>query len=253
MAKLPWFKFFPGDWLKDPHLRKCSPETKGIWIDIICLMWEEDDRGILEGTYEELGRMLGQNTECLKRAATELKTTKTATVTFSNDVITIKSRRILRDERLRESNRSRQSKHRSNTNITVESQGNNQEKSEVRGQRSDEKDKSFSSDVVKLSEYFLQNCHKKIKKENINISNWNDAIEKMNRIDKRPFEEIKKIFNFMFTDQFWSNQAVGPISLRKKNSDGIMRYDVVLAKMNQNSDVSGKNLIDRNLPSDIIL
>lgn len=47
MAKLPSFQFYPGDWWKDSNLRRCSPAARGIWIDMICLMFECDERGVL--------------------------------------------------------------------------------------------------------------------------------------------------------------------------------------------------------------
>jgi hypothetical protein len=47
MAKLPSFQFYPGDWLKDPALRCCSPAARGVWIDLLCLMFEATERGVL--------------------------------------------------------------------------------------------------------------------------------------------------------------------------------------------------------------
>ena len=47
MAKLPSFQFYPGDWLKDANLRRCTHAAKGVWIDILCLMFEADERGVL--------------------------------------------------------------------------------------------------------------------------------------------------------------------------------------------------------------
>jgi hypothetical protein len=40
-------QFYPGDWMKDPNLRRCSHAAKGVWIDILCLMWESEERGVL--------------------------------------------------------------------------------------------------------------------------------------------------------------------------------------------------------------
>ncbi len=47
MAKLPSFQFYPGDWLKDPNLRACSLAARGAWVDILCLMHESEQRGVL--------------------------------------------------------------------------------------------------------------------------------------------------------------------------------------------------------------
>ena len=47
MRKLPGFVFYPGDGLKDPELRGCSPGARGTWIDMLCMMWESSQRGVL--------------------------------------------------------------------------------------------------------------------------------------------------------------------------------------------------------------
>jgi len=47
MSKLPSFQFYPGDWLKDPALSICSAGARGVWIDVICLMFESPRRGYL--------------------------------------------------------------------------------------------------------------------------------------------------------------------------------------------------------------
>lgn len=35
---IPSFQFYPNDWLSDVNLRMCSVASKGLWIDLICLM-----------------------------------------------------------------------------------------------------------------------------------------------------------------------------------------------------------------------
>jgi len=45
--KLPSMQFYPGDWLKDPGLRACSPAARGVWMDVLCLMFEAEQRGVL--------------------------------------------------------------------------------------------------------------------------------------------------------------------------------------------------------------
>ncbi len=46
-AKLPAFQFYPGDWMKDQNLRRSSHGAKGLWIDLMCLMFESEERGVL--------------------------------------------------------------------------------------------------------------------------------------------------------------------------------------------------------------
>ena len=46
-TKLPAFQFYPGDWMKDPGIRSLSIGARGLWFEMICLMWEADNRGFL--------------------------------------------------------------------------------------------------------------------------------------------------------------------------------------------------------------
>lgn len=46
--KRPSFQFYPADWRKDPALRACSIEARGLWIDLICIMHESENYGFLE-------------------------------------------------------------------------------------------------------------------------------------------------------------------------------------------------------------
>lgn len=45
--RLPYFNFYPADWLTDLSLRLCSAETRGVWIDILCHMSLSHERGFL--------------------------------------------------------------------------------------------------------------------------------------------------------------------------------------------------------------
>lgn len=47
MAKQPAFQFYPGDWRKDTALRMCSPAARGAWMDMLCLMFESAECGVL--------------------------------------------------------------------------------------------------------------------------------------------------------------------------------------------------------------
>lgn len=47
-GKNPAFQFYPADWLRDPALRSVSSGARGLWMDILCLMWECVPRGHLQ-------------------------------------------------------------------------------------------------------------------------------------------------------------------------------------------------------------
>ena len=47
MAKLPSFQFYPGDWKKDAGIQALSYEERGVWFELMLLMFESPERGKL--------------------------------------------------------------------------------------------------------------------------------------------------------------------------------------------------------------
>jgi len=121
LGKLVWFKFYPGDWMKDPELRAVSPGARGLWIDMLCLMFECDRRGYLQFnngtivTAEHLARMTGSSTDDCTRWLQELETSGVFSRTDNGCIF---SRRMLRDEKERSRIRDAVSKHRCNGDVT---------------------------------------------------------------------------------------------------------------------------------------
>jgi 5-methylcytosine-specific restriction endonuclease McrA len=117
MAKLPWRKFFPADWLSDPALSMCSAATRGVWMDLLCAMYSSNGYEVC-GTVEQLARLSRCTSGDMQNAIDELRATKTAEVTLrdknNTDVtppkITIVSRRLKRETRDREGAAERQRK-----------------------------------------------------------------------------------------------------------------------------------------------
>jgi hypothetical protein len=102
--KLPSFQFYPGDWMKDPGLRSVSLEARGLWIDMLCLLFEGGRRGYLQHATgkpvsdEQLARMTGGSSEQVSRLLRELEDSGVFSRTEHG---TIYSRRMIRDERKR--------------------------------------------------------------------------------------------------------------------------------------------------------
>ena len=58
--KRPSFQFYPGDWLSDLKLRRCTPAARGVWMDILCALHDSDDGyGVVRWTLKELARTVG--------------------------------------------------------------------------------------------------------------------------------------------------------------------------------------------------
>jgi hypothetical protein len=105
LAKSPAFQFYTGDWFKDPSLRACSLAARGLWIDMLCFMWESPRRGFLQHptgkpyTPQQLARLVGCSEDEVSRVLTELQDAGVFSRT-TTDVIYC--RRMERDEKARQ-------------------------------------------------------------------------------------------------------------------------------------------------------
>lgn len=105
MARLPFLKFYPNDWLAEPTVRVCSVAARGLWIDMLSLMHLSPRRGYLLAATgspispEHLARLTGCSADEVTRLLAELSSSGTCSCT---DDGTIYSRRMVRDEGKRE-------------------------------------------------------------------------------------------------------------------------------------------------------
>lgn len=101
--KLPAFQFYPGDWLKDATLRRCTHEEKGVYIDMLCLMFECDERGVLSTagrawSDEEIARAIGGE---YRRTLSCVRALAEKAVVSRSETGALYSRRMVRDEHKR--------------------------------------------------------------------------------------------------------------------------------------------------------
>jgi hypothetical protein len=47
MAERPSFQFYPGAWRNNAKLRRCSRAARSVWIDILCILHDSDEYGVL--------------------------------------------------------------------------------------------------------------------------------------------------------------------------------------------------------------
>lgn len=106
MKSQPAIWFYPGDWLREPGLRSCSLEARGLWIDTISLMHEGQPYGHLRFGKDILpavlpiilARMVGSDATTVERCLTELEEAGVFNRTESG---VIYSRRMVRDAEIR--------------------------------------------------------------------------------------------------------------------------------------------------------
>ncbi len=128
-------------------------EERGAWLEIINAMWFAKERGKLVGTVEELGLLLGCYTSVTEALISKFDRLNICEVERgSNGLVTLSSRRMVREESTRKNTRARVQRFREkrfcNGHVTLQ-------KSEVRSQKSER----YKEDLCLVeSEEEEQNC-----------------------------------------------------------------------------------------------
>lgn len=150
MAKEPYFPFFTGDWIQ--ATRHLSLAARGAWIDLLSFMWNAQNRGTIVETIEGYARRFGASVEQTTRVICELTThecgvagvemmlnsEKDGVLQFTesecsafiesgnipkNAKIRIISRRMVRDNELRETRKRAGAKGGASTSILLKQNG----------------------------------------------------------------------------------------------------------------------------------
>lgn len=50
----PSFQFYPADWRNNANLRRCTPAARGVWLDILCVLHDSDEYGIVHWPLADL-------------------------------------------------------------------------------------------------------------------------------------------------------------------------------------------------------
>lgn len=57
--KRPAFQFYPADWRNNAKLRRCSWAARGVWIELMGLMHDSDEYGVLRWPLKQIAQALG--------------------------------------------------------------------------------------------------------------------------------------------------------------------------------------------------
>lgn len=153
MRKLPYMQFYVADYQADT--RCLSLAARGAWMDILCCLWRAPKRGqrtlSLEGWAGEIGKSVAEVTPLLA----EIRSNDMGV--FYDEIdgkLTISSRRMLREERIRRGATTRKQHQRdrrlsclSHVSITAVSPPSHREISEIRSQTSEVRNQSQQSEV----------------------------------------------------------------------------------------------------------
>lgn len=107
MAKkhdLPAMPFYFGDWMKAPEIRALPLDTRMIWFEMLGFMWESTERGYLTInnkpiSKESLARMIGVSEVLLEQKLNQLLDFAVCSIRESDGAIY--SRRMVKDENIR--------------------------------------------------------------------------------------------------------------------------------------------------------
>lgn len=101
--KLPALQFYPADWRKDPGVQAMTRHDRSVWFDILCIMHESDERGVLllagkPMPEDALARMLNLDIQTLNQTLSTILTYGVASRRESDGALYC--RRMVRDENL---------------------------------------------------------------------------------------------------------------------------------------------------------
>jgi hypothetical protein len=57
--KRPAFQFYPNDWRGNANLRRCTEAARGAWIDVLCLLHDSDEYGVLRWPLADIAQASG--------------------------------------------------------------------------------------------------------------------------------------------------------------------------------------------------
>lgn len=71
MAIRPAFQFYPADWRNNAKLRRCSLEARGAWVDVMCLLHDSDEYGVLRWPLADIAQAAGVPVKLLRELASK--------------------------------------------------------------------------------------------------------------------------------------------------------------------------------------
>lgn len=57
--KRPSFQFYPADWRNNAKLRRCSWDARGAWLEVMCLLHDSEEYGLLRWPLKEIAQAVG--------------------------------------------------------------------------------------------------------------------------------------------------------------------------------------------------
>lgn len=227
MAKeLPYFRFTPQEWQNgDISLERL--EIRGLFIDVCCYYWINDCSIAREKLEKRYINALGLLNELISLDIILWdETTDFIKINFLDEQFDVLS---TKRKRRQEAGRKGGKQKSSNAKAKLKQSSSYKDK---------DKDKDKDNNYELEREVLKQVYHlfdEKYYSSDKQKKDWLDTIRKCLEIDKRPKQQIIDVITFARNDDFWQSNLLTINALRKKNKDGVMKYDSILAKMPKKS------------------
>ena len=84
--KRPSFQFYPADWRSNTNLRRCSLAARGAWVDVMCVLHDSDEYGVIRWPLDELAAVANVPIEAVRElvAKNVLKGSESTVAEFSH-------------------------------------------------------------------------------------------------------------------------------------------------------------------------
>jgi hypothetical protein len=241
--KRPSFQFYPADWLRDTALRTCTVGARGLWIDMICYMHEGNPYGTLKVGNKvilppNLAVMVGATLQEVEGWLQELET---AGVFDRGENGEICSRRMIRDEKIRESrasggklggNPALLGKKKVGGRLTSKDNQNPTPSSSSSSSNSSPP-KPPSEEGLRFARWFRSTLSEKIKPSPNWEEQWAKTYDELIRLDHRTKQEITMVCQWARQDPFWATCFLSPLKLRQRDKNKVLYFDIFAQKANQ--------------------
>ena len=227
MGKQPSFQFYPGDWKKDAGVQALSYEERGVWFELMLMMFESPERGKLvfrTGTpipEDAVARALGLDKQKVNQILSKLLDYGVASKEENTGIIYC--RRMVRDAELSKK-RAECGKLGGNPNLL------NQNESKIQPKRKQNPTKTESK-FQPLHLHLLSSDNKKeIEKERTKDFSLDDFLEaaKLPDVAVKP-EQARECFDFYAAQGFLKSNgqpitAIAPLLRAWKRREGMFTH-----------------------------
>jgi len=230
VSKSPAFQFYPKDWLGDPEIMLMDWDAKAMHLHCICIAWTQSDACSLPDDDEVLRKWLQVSDvddweKRLKKqifSAWKLENGRWVQSRLKRE----KNKQLERSEKMKNAAEKRWNKEQCKSNAKA-----------MQKQCSSSSSSSSSTNTHTLHDMDINKKQKgKTRDPDLetadfiwkhvdglapgqkkpNMETWANDIRKMREIDKRPLEDIKKVFLWAHNDEFWKANIRSPAKLRKQ-------------------------------------